>query len=269
MPENRPMPLSGDNRIPDDPLLGKPVDNFPSRRLRAMLVGWSILISSSLLLNYALIEIDAFWVAPFVVVTVGLMGLVIGWWVLNQWNREVILFQKGFTYREGSEDVRFAYTEIVSIRLRAEQLAYFFGLYRRIIYRITLRMRSSDIVILDNTYSRVEQLGDQLNKHIFEHVRPTVHDKLNNGEPVYFSDDVYLTTEGIHVDPNAVDPADAQNLTLPWAEFSGYKAAQRHLNFLLPDSTVWYAVPLSEIDNLILFLEILREKQAPKQEQPQ
>ena len=90
MSKNRPMPLTGEKEIPLDPILGKPLGNFPSRRGRALLIGWSTLIATSMLLNYALIDIEAIWVAPFIILTVAILSLVIGWWVLGQWNREVI-----------------------------------------------------------------------------------------------------------------------------------------------------------------------------------
>ncbi|MEL6151359.1 MAG: DUF6585 family protein [Chloroflexota bacterium] len=266
MPQNRPMPLSGDTEIPTDPLLGKPVDNFPGRRLRALLIGWPIFIATSLLFNYAFIDVNAFWVAPLVVVTVGFIGLIIGWWVLHQWNREVILYEYGFSYREGSENVPFQYTEVAAIRLRAEQVTYFFGVFRRVIYRIHIRMVNGDRIRLDNTYSRVEKMSDEISKQVYTLLRPVYRAKLNEGEPITFADDLYMTADGLHVSPDAVENAPPDDLFLPWEQSGGYRVASGNLNLLRSDGAVWFVLPLREIDNLVLLLEFVREKQRATQE---
>ncbi|MEM6281841.1 MAG: DUF6585 family protein [Chloroflexota bacterium] len=265
MPENRPMPLTGDPEIPPDPLLGKPVDNFPGRRLRALLIGWPIFIATAMLFNYAFIDINAFWVAPLVVMTVGFIGLIIGWWVLHQWNREVILYERGFSYREGSENVPFQYAEVAAIRLRAEQVAYFFGLFRRVIYRTHIRTYSGDRILLDNSYSRIEQMTDAISKQVYQRLRPTLRAELDNRQAVPFADDLHMTADGLHVTADSTEYTDA-DLSLPWAQSGGYRVASGQLNLLRADGAVWFALPLREVDNLVLLLELIQEKRQAAQE---
>ena len=55
MPEQRPMPLTPEERIERDLLLGEVVDNFPSRRLRVLVSGWAVLLGAGTLFNFALL----------------------------------------------------------------------------------------------------------------------------------------------------------------------------------------------------------------------
>lgn len=265
MPDKLPLPIVGEETIEDDPVLGKPLDNFPSRRLRALLTGGAVLVGVSLLLNAALFEIDAVWVAPLVITVTALLALAVGWWILHQWNREVILYERGFSYREGSENVPFLYGEVSSIRLRAEQLAYFGGLLRRVIYRITIRTRAGDRIVLDNTYNRVEQLADKLVEQVNVLLRPVVQERLRRGETVSFAEGVALSDEGLHIDADLLENPEAGTV-LPWSQFGGYKIARRHLYFVTADDTLWFGLPLSDVDNLTLLLGILRERRTMSEE---
>ena len=162
----------------------------------------------------------------------------------------------GLPIAKGSGDTRFLYADIISIRLKAEQLAYFGGIYRRRVYRVDLSLRSGDQISLDGRYSSIEKLGDQLNQQILAHLQPIVEDKLANSEKVYFSDDLYITNAGIYVELEANDTHH-----LSWQDFGGYTAAKRQLSLLRTDNQGWFALPLSEVDNLILFVKLLKQHQ--------
>lgn len=260
-PEKRPLPLVGEDTIEDDPTLGKPLDNFPSRRLRATLIGAVVLVPAAMLLNLALINVQGVWVAPFIVSVIALMALAVGWWIMHQWNREVILYERGFSYREGSENVPFLYAEVQAIRLRAEQLAYFGGLFRRAIYRVTIQTKAGDRIRLDNTYSRIDQLADKLVAHVNAILYPVVKERLQRGERIDFAGGLAISDEGIHIDAAVLENA-AGDVVLPWARFSGYTIAQRQLVLLTEDEAAWFSVPLAEVDNLVLLLVILREQRS-------
>lgn len=250
------MPLTGEDRIEDDPVLGAVVDNFPSRRLPALFVGWSFLIGLSLIINLALWNYDAAWVSTVVVLFIGTVALLVGWRIMHLWNREVILYERGFTYREGSQNVPFLYAEIARIRLRAERLSTFGGLYKRNIYRITVTTYAGDQVRLTNVYNRIQELSDELIEQANTWLRPAIQQRLELGEWVYFSDAFKLSQSGLAVDASAIG-ADADAF-LPWLAFSGYRVKNRKLMLITDQETVWFALGLAEIDNLTLLLEFLK-----------
>ncbi len=260
MPDDRPFPLTGEDTIDPDPVLGTPIHNFPSRRLRALLVGWSFLIGLSLLLNLAFWNFDGVWVGVVVITLMGLLALVVGWWVLHQWNREVILYENGFSYREGSTNVPFQYSEVRAIRIRAEQLAYFGGLLRRVIYRITLTTHAGEAIVLDNTYSGIERLSDKLTEQINRTVRPALQQQYEQGEWVAFTDYLAVSRMGIRVSKEVLADTD-EDAVLPWHEYASYRVEQRKLRLLTRGGQVWFEAPLSEIDNITLLVAVLRQRQ--------
>lgn len=260
MPDDRPLPLTGESRIEPHPTLGEPLDNFPSRRLPPILIAGGVLGGVSLLFNLATYTVDTSAYAPTIVSVSALMTLVAGWWVLHNWNREVILYELGLTYREGSRDVPFRYEEFRAVRLRAEQLAYFGGAFRRTIYRITLTTFAGDIITLNNIYNRVQHLGDALNQRVTDLRRPQIQAELRAGNAVAFTPDLSLTQDGLVVRGEALENHDG-DAHLPWKAYGGYNIATRQLRFYTDEGALWFSLPLVEVDNLLLLLEILREHQ--------
>jgi hypothetical protein len=173
-----------------------------------------------------------------------------GWRVLHYWNREVILYNQGFSYREGGEEVYFLYAEIASIRQRAEQLAYFGGLFRRISYRFTLTTIRGEVMTLTNLYRNIERLGAHIEQKVNEELEPFLAGKIEKGEHVPFSDTLRLSSTGLH----------EGSRELPWEQFAGYKIGGGRLTlFAQPGSTEWLSLPLPQIDNIPVLLHFLRE----------
>ncbi len=260
MPDDRPLPLTGEERIEPHPTLGEPLDNFPSRRLPPLLTAGLSLVGLSLLFNIATYTVDTSAYAPVIVAVYALLTLVAGWWVLGHWNREVILYERGLTYREGSKDIPFRYEEFSAVRLRAEQLAYFGGFYRRTVYRITLTTFAGDTIVLNNIYNRVDQLSDELTRRVTDLRRPQIRASLDMGDPVTFTPDLSLTELGLTVKADALEGHDA-DAHLPWDAYGGYNIAARQLRLYTVDGALWFSLPLYEVDNLLLLLEHLREQQ--------
>jgi hypothetical protein len=183
-----------------------------------------------------------------------LMGALVlgcGWYVLHIWNREVILFERGFSYREGSNTVYFVYTEVKSIRQRAERLRYFGGLWRRTVYRITVRTVRDEVITLTNVYKRIDELGIRLEAAYNNTRRPVVERLLRQGEVVKFGEHLGLNAEGFV----------AGERTLTWATFAGYKAQGGRLIVLKQGGDEWARVPLEEIDNVTLLLDLVKAHQ--------
>lgn len=267
MPNERPMPLTGEDRIPPHPTLGDPLDNFPSRRLVILVSAWSLLIGLSLLINLSLWNVDqqSGWIGPFIAGSMGLLAWAIGWRVLHYWNWEVILYERGFTVREGSVNVPFQYAEVKRIRLRAERISIFGGLIRYPRYHMSIHTFPGDMIRITTIYRRTQHLTDKLTQAVNDTLRPTIRQYIADGGEVAFGDDLYASRDGLRVAADALVNTTTDAI-LPWEAFGGYEVKNRQLFLLNESGERWYGIPLVEVDNLFLFLELLRTHQPKRME---
>lgn len=236
--------------IEPDPLYGKAVALYPSDRFRVLLIAGLIGAPLALLIGFTVAQVEAWWGFVVTIVLMGLIAVALMWYVLHYWNREIVLYERGFSYREGSNTVFFFYAEIDKIFVRAEQLAYFGGLLRRTIYEFTLVSKKGETFKITNVYRRAAQLGARLNERVNLEMKPAVETKLAAGETVSFGEGFALSRDGIHVRGN----------TMAWADFGGWRAAQRQLHILDAAGDTWLSEPLSGLYNLTLLIELLRER---------
>lgn len=234
--------------VENDALFGRELGYYPISRARLVVPAGVIVVLIGVILNFTIAEVEGW--GPLV--TTGLMttiSLVAGWWVLHQWNREVTLYENGFTYREGSKTVFFTYAEIRSFRLRAERLRYFGGLLRRTIYRFTLLTVKDERIVLTGLYSRIGELGDKLEALIVAAQRPIATERLARNEHLTFSDTLTLSQQGLH----------EGGRTLAWSALGGWKV-ERGTLILLEGQAEWFRLPLPQVDNLALLIGLLKER---------
>jgi hypothetical protein len=238
--------------IEPDALLGEPVANYPSDRMRPLIIAGVVIAPVALALGLTTAQVTDWWGPVVTVVMMALVVLGAGWYVLHLWNREIVLFERGFSYREGSKTVFFLYDEIASIRLRAERLVYFGGLLRRDVYHFTVTTTEAERFAITNVYRRAAELGTRLTDAANRVLGPKVARKLAAGEKVGFGDSLWASRDSLY------DGAAA----LAWADYGGYRIGGRRLTLLDASGAVWLALPLADVDNVTLLLELLREKQA-------
>jgi hypothetical protein len=231
-----------------DPVLGAVVGVYPSDRLKLLLPAAAAVGAAAVVLNFTLAESQPLLTA----LLAGAVALAAGWWVLHLWNREVVLYENGFTYREGGRAVAFHYAEVRSFRQRAEQLAYFGGLVRRAVYRFTLITIRDERIILGGLYRHIDDLGLQLEKRVYAQLEPAIRDRLAKGERLPFSDTLRLSAGGLH----------ESGRDLPWAEFGGWRLSAGRLILLDAAGEAWFALPLSDYDNVPLLLQTLKACQS-------
>jgi Family of unknown function (DUF6585) len=234
--------------IEADPTLGPVLANYPSDRMRLLIPAVVIVGVVSVILNFTIAEIEG-WGPPLTILIMGAVSLAAGWWVLHYWNREVTLYEKGFTYREGAVDVQFLYAEIASMRQRAEQLAYFGGIIRRVRYRYTLKTIRGEIMTLDNLYRHVDKLAAQIEQKLVDELEPFLASKIEKGESIPFSDTLCLSSTGLQ----------EGGRELAWEQFGGYKTGGGQMTLLAKDASEWFSLPLPEIDNIPILIHFLRE----------
>jgi hypothetical protein len=238
--------------IETDPVFGKVIANYPSDRIRLMAPAVVISGVVSVILNVTLAEVDAWWGPALTVIIMAAVVLGLGWRVLHFWNREIVLYEEGFSYREGARPIFFLYHEVLSIRQQGQRLAYFGGLIRRNTYKFTLTTLRGEVMILDNTYVRIEELGANVEKKIYAVLEPYLKEEMAKGEKIPFSDTLRLSNNGL----------EEKGRELPWEEFDGYKiSAGKLLIFAQPDTALWLSIPLPEVDNLPILVRWLKQRE--------
>jgi hypothetical protein len=238
--------------IEADPVFGKVIANYPSDRIRLMVPAVVISGVVSVILNVTLAEVDAWWGPALTVIIMAAVVLGLGWRVLHFWNREIVLYEEGFSYREGARPIFFLYHEVLSIRQQGQRLAYFGGLIRRNTYKFTLTSLRGEVMILDNTYVRIEELGAQAEKKIYAVLEPYLKEEMAKGEKIPFSDTLRLSNNGL----------EEKGRELSWAEFDGYKISGGQVSiFAQPDTSLWLSIPLPEVDNLPILIRWLKQRE--------
>lgn len=231
-----------------DPVLGKYIANYPSDRLRLLIPAALVILGIGVVLNYTIAEVQP-WGPAVTVLLTAFISLATGWRTLHFWNREVILYESGFTYREGGRTVYFLYEEIATIRQQGERLAYFGGLIRRAVYRFTLTTIRGETLTLTNLYRHVDRLIAQIERQVNPRLETRLAARLAAGEAVPFGEDLRLSSVGLLHSRGE----------LPWNAFGGTRVANGHLIILRdPGAEEWVSLPLSTIDNIPILLKHLR-----------
>ena len=236
--------------IPPDPVLGAVISSHPSERGRPLLYSAVIAGVISVVLNFTIAAIPEWWSPPLTVILMAAVVLALGWYLLHIWNREIILYERGFSYREGSQTVFFQYAEIRALRLRAERKAYFGGLIRRAVYRFTVTTTAGEVFTITNLYRRTAELGERLNERVDLVLLPRLAAQIERGETVTFGERLSLSADGLR----------AEGGTLAWEHFAGWEVGGGHIRLKSTAGEVWSAVPLAEIDNITILLVMLRAR---------
>ncbi len=239
---------NGDERgLEADPVYGKPLANYPSDRGRLLLICGAIYAVITLVLNLAFINVEPQIASIFVIGGMSLAALVIGWFVLHYWNREIVLYERGFSYREGSRDVFFSYADVDQLTLRAERVKYFGGLVRRTIRELRLHTIHDETLMINSIYRRVDDLTTKLERLITQGRRPVVEAQLNEGKVIDFSSGLVLSETGLHVNGE----------TLAWSDFGGYGLGGGQLHLLRGNQQQWKSVSLAPLSNAALLITLL------------
>lgn len=238
-----------------DDLLGKYISHHPVNRLRLLIQAGVVYFIATTILQLFFVELDDQTASILLIFFFAAIALGLGWYVMHLWNREVVVYEKGFNFREGSTIADFQYDEVASFRQKAERLRYFGGLFRRNVYTFTVRTYRDEVMKVNNLYTDIEKLGNNLEVGINSVLRDKVRNSLQRGEAVSFGDTLEISNDGI----------SAGSQSLSWDAFAGFGSQSGQLILSSTNDESWFQIPLNEVDNLTLLVEVLRQK-APKTE---
>lgn len=241
-------PTSSKQIFEDDPILGKFVDHAPIKRATLLLRAGIIYTIISYVLQFAFVSFDDTTALPILISSFSVLAFALGWYVLHLWNREVVLYERGFTYREGSRVTMIQYSEIVAIRQRAERIA-FFGFIPRDIYEYTLLTKDDELIKLTNLYRNIAQVGARLNAAIQKARRPIVDHLLASGETLIFHENLKMIATGLLTNDQSLE----------WDSIDSFRTESGQLLILNQQKNIWFSGRLEQIDNLTLLIALLRD----------
>ncbi len=230
------------------PSLGAYVSHHPSRRMWLTLRGavfYAIPVGLVQLLTLRVADQVAWFILPALY---AIIGLVVVWYVAHFWNREIVLYADGFTYREGSQTGHFRYDDIARVQDETEQIRYF-GRFAWTRYRYAMHTRYDETLRVTNLYDEVRQLVDSLDRRITRAQLPAARVQIDAGEALDFGAGLRLSREGLQW-------GEEERF---WHELSGYRVRDGRLHLLNAAGETWTALPVRELQNVVLLLALLRE----------
>jgi len=244
-------PGAGSSALDPDPVLGAPLGNAVSNRFRLLLIAGIVVLGAGLFLNFTIGAIQEGWGPPLTFLLTAAIMLGAGWWVLHWWNREIILYERGFTVEEGARVVPIRYDEVARVHLEAGRVTYG-GLFPHERYRCTLTTIHDEQVVVNAWYRHASELGTRLNALVDAALRPQIEARWAAGERVPFGEALALSEDGI----------ESEGRSLGWAEYGGIRIAGGRLGILDAAGDTWASLPLATLDNLTLLVACLREQGA-------
>ncbi|MEQ8672587.1 MAG: hypothetical protein RLP44_17010 [Aggregatilineales bacterium] len=235
--------------IEDDPILGKFIAFYPSNRARLLLIAGGILGVVWFVVTVALWEVEAGLASAITVAVISATTLLVGWYVAHLWNREVILFEHGFSYRQGSYNAFIQYSDVRTIRQKAERLSYFGGWVHYTVYKVMLKTSLDEVIVLNNIYRKMDDLSVRIEAAVTIFLRPYVKAQIQEHGSMPFAQSLSVTENGLN----------SEQRTLDWAQLGGYEVKNGALTIKTGANVSWLTVPLDEVDNIRLLLELLRE----------
>lgn len=244
-----------DDIFAPDPMMGDYIAHHPSNRQRLLIRAGVLYGVPILFLQVFFAELDDVLASIVLIGIFASLALAVAWYVLHNWNREVILYQRGFTYREGSQTVVFRYDEIITFRQRAERIRYA-GVIRRDIYEFTLFSQKDERLFLNAVYQDIVKLGETLERFIAEARLPISKTLLDAGEALGFGT-LIIDQEAISL----VDADEQAPSSLAWTSYRGYRIERGMLWLDSEQAAGGLQIRLNTLDNLFLLILLLKSRQ--------
>lgn len=176
-----------------------------------------------------------------------LLGLVAGWSAYVNWNRGVVVYERGFAVRDRKGVRAWRWEDLLSLT-SAVTRHYTNGIYTGTTHAYTLIDRRSERLKLGDAYVRVEDLARAIEQGLFPVLYERAAGQYNAGQALAFG-------------PAAISKAGIQigKKTYPWTEVQQVSVQQGSLK-VSKKGGGWFsgaAAPVSAIPNLGVLLSII------------
>lgn len=237
--------------IEDHPTLGAYISHHPSRRGMLIIRAAIAYFVPVMLLNILFLNDESSLVRIGLPMLFAVIALGAMWYVAHLWNREVILYQHGFTYREGSREAPFFYGEVASLQPRITRESYA-GIIKRTLYQYNITTKDDQHLTINNLYSDIDKLSDRLERFIIRDQLADVQLRFEKDQRIRFGDQLHLSKMGI----------EYAGRDLFWHDFAGYKTNDGALTLQATQEPEWARIPLADLDNLLLLVTVLKSQRS-------
>jgi uncharacterized membrane protein YiaA len=232
-----------------DPTLGDYISHHPSRRMMLLIRGAVIYSVAVLLLQIIFWSVDDQTASIFLPFIYAAISGGVFWYVLHLWNREVVLYEHGLSYQQGSNTAHVLYANIVRVRQRIEKVSLA-GFFARTIYDYTLITVLDETLQITNLYSETEKLTRALDAYIARDRLPIIRQQIVSGQEAPFTEELRLTREGILYEARE----------LFWHEYQGYRVQAGMMILQSKDNPEWAKISVIDINNPVLLITLLKER---------
>ena len=126
------------------------------------------------------------------------IGIFLLWSAVNNWNKAVVLYQKGLAYNsfKGVQDWRWEDVHYFFLSITKH---YYNGVPTGTTHIYTMQKADGSRLVLSDTFSKVEELGDAIQKNVFSFQYERIVNMIKQGQPVVLGP-IMLNKDGIQMD---------------------------------------------------------------------
>lgn len=231
-----------------DPVLGAYVSHHPSNRVLLMIRAGIFYGVAVIVLQLVFFPVPDETAAIYLPIAFAAVAGVALWYMLHHWNREVVLYQRGFTYRQGSTTAYILYANVIKVLQNIEVFGT--GSFKRRFYDYKLVTDMDETLPITNVYSNPDKLTRLLEKFITRDRLQILEGRLAKGEHVNLAPDFTLTPQGIL-------RADGE---LFWHEYRGARVKNGQITIASSRDETWATLPADSFDNPLLTLAALKQR---------
>jgi len=242
-----------------DPVLGKYVSHHPSNRILLLVRAGIFYVVAVVVLQLIFFSVPDDAAAIFLPIAfAGIAGMAL-WYTLHHWNREVVLYERGFTFRQGSDTAYILYANVIKLMQNIEVIGA--GSLKRRFFDYKLVTDINEVLPITNVYSNPDKLTRLLERAITRDRLQIMQERLSRGEDITLAENFKLTPDGISL-------ADKE---LFWRELADARVREGQIIIASTSDEAWHSLPADDFDNPMLAMAALKsmsKRNKPADHQP-
>lgn len=200
--------------------------------------------------NYGSAMIDDKLIGPLVLAGIlFLIGLATGWSAYSNWNKSVMIYERGFAYRDRKGVQAWQWISVVSI-LTAITRHYYNGVYTGTTHVYTLFNNQNEKLVLNDYFKKVEDIAKIIEQGIYPILYERATQSYNSGQMLTFGP-VAINKGGIVIGKK----------TYPWTDVKQVSIQNGYVKVSKKDGG-WFSgasASAAAIPNLRILLSIIHQ----------
>lgn len=140
------------------------------------------------------------------------VGMLTGWGAYSNWNKGVVVYERGFAYNDRKGLQVWRWEDLVSLT-SAITRHYTNGIYTGTTHVYTLFNRQTQRLVLSDSIGKVEELAKYIEESIFPLLYGPVADHYNNGQTIVFGP-VAISKSGIGIGKKTYPWTDVKEVSI-------------------------------------------------------